>query len=411
MNTPDVPPSPIGKTRIPEFLQSPPSGVKLATFLASALFLASGLHGQTVIPANFSPSEANQPRTSADSVSPSAVPVVLTVQEDPGTTNSLLGALSAEPILTFESETVVVEEYRPLAVVGFRVGPIPTGSPIRVRFDVVGGTAAEGEDYWIDVKTVDVNPEFSSLGWGYLRFRLQDVDAAEPEETILLEASIEGSVVPPVRVEIRIRDAKAPGAVGFVSTRFSANEAAGVARVPIFRTKDPSSEGAAVLVYEGDSTLANALGASGSVTALFRAGESQAVVELPIEADSIAQGDRELRLRLVSASGGMTVMPELSETLLTVADDESTPSLGPLDIARRTSEGREGVQLTLRIPRGYQTRIEFTDSGMQGPWSTLTEALSGSTEGFAFVYDSFESGVQRMYRAVGPRPLEVTLPW
>jgi hypothetical protein len=96
--------------------------------------------------------------------------------------------LSAEPILTFESETVVVEEYRPLAVVGFRVGPIPTGSPIRVRFDVVGGTAAEGEDYWIDVKTVDVNPEFSSLGWGYLRFRLQDVDAAEPEETILLEA-------------------------------------------------------------------------------------------------------------------------------------------------------------------------------------------------------------------------------
>jgi len=342
-------------------------------------------------------------------VSPSAVPAAISGPEDRTGEVSLPGALAVQPVLIPDSAVVVVEEYRPLAFVQFRLDPINVTSPTRVRFDVVGGTATEGEDYWIDLKTVVLDPEVSSYGSGILRIRLQDVDAPEPDETILLDASIEGSPVPPVRIEVRIRDAQAPGAVGFVSTRFSANEAAGVATVRLFRTKDPSPEGSAVLSYEGDSTLANALGASGSVTALFRGGDSQAVVEVPIAADSIAQGYRELRLRLVSASGGMTTIPELSETLLTVADDESAPPLGPLDIARRTSEGREGVQLTLQIPRGYQARIEYTDSGMEGPWTVLTDVLGSGVEGFSF--DSFQSGVQRMYRAVGPRPLEVTLPW
>lgn len=425
MKTPDAPSSPAGKTRIPGLLQPPPRGAAIAVLLASALLLASGLHGQTTVPAISGPTAATPPQASTAGRSPSAVPALLPGPERlpsetslPGVVvnpeglapeNSLPGALAVEPALAFEAESFVVEEYRPLALVGFRVGPISTPSPIRVRFDVVGGTAAEGEDYWIDVKTVVVDPGIGSLGWGFLRIRLQDVDAPEPDETILLDASIEGSAVPPVRIEVRIRDAQAPGAVGFVSTRFSANEAAGVAQVRLFRTKDPSPEGSAVLSYEGDSTLANALGASGSVTALFRGGDSQAVVEVPIAADSIAQGYRELRLRLVSASGGMTTIPELSETLLTVADDESAPPLGPLDIARRTSEGREGVQLTLQIPRGYQARIEYTDSGMEGPWTVLTDVLGSGAEGFAF--DSFQSGVQRMYRAVGPSPLEVTLPW
>jgi hypothetical protein len=105
----------------------------------------------------------------------------------------------------------------------------------------------------------------------------------------------------------------------------------------------------------------------------------------------------------------MTTIPELSETALTVADDESPPPLGPLNIERRSSEGREGVQLTLQTPRGYQARIEYTDSGMEGPWTVLTDVLGSGADGFSF--DSFQSGVQRMYRAVGPSPLEVTLPW
>lgn len=141
-----------------------PTGV----LLASALLAASGLHAQTV-------------------------PATGSVPGDRAGETSLPGALAVQPVLLPDSEVFVVEEYRPLAFVGFRLDPILVTSPTRVRFDVVGGTAVEGEDYWIDVKTVLLDPEVSSYGLGILRIRLQDVDAPEPDETILLDASIEGS--------------------------------------------------------------------------------------------------------------------------------------------------------------------------------------------------------------------------
>ena len=314
-----------------------------------------------------------------------------------------------EPAVVFETNFFSVPEYRPLQFIPFRLESPPVADKVVVRFSVAGGTATEGQDYWMDQKVFEFDASSGAVADSILKLVLNDSDEKEPDETILLDVSIDGVTNEPVRIEVLIRDGQSPGQVGFNSTRFSANEASSGAEIRLFRTQNSRIEGNVTLSVDGDDGLVGAFPESRTVVVHFGADDSQASLIVPWVNDSFPQGNRELRLQLISADTGMTLIPELSTTVLTVADDESTPELGRLDIRRYVSEDREGVILSLQVPRGFRSRIEYTDSMLGENWTPLTDVDGADTEGLSF--DSFQSGTHRMYRATGLFPSDVTLPW
>lgn len=84
--------------------------------------------------------------------------------------------------------------------------------------------------------------------------------------------------------------------------------------------------------------------------------------------------------------------------------------LAPLTIRELVNDGIRGVQITSVVPRGFQQRIEYTETGLEGPWQILTVLLGQEGESLAF--DSYEESFgMRMYRSVPFDPLELTLPW
>ncbi len=314
-----------------------------------------------------------------------------------------------EPTLIVETNFFSVPEYRPLQFIPFRLESPPVPGKVVVRFSVAGGTATEGKDYWIDQKVFEFDASAGASIDYILRLVLNDSDEKEPDENILLDASIDGLTNEPVRIEVLIRDGQSPGQVGFVSSRFSANEVSGGAGVRLFRTQNSRTEGNVTLSVDGDVGLLGVFPENRTIVVHFGADDSQAALTVPWVNDALAQGNRELRFQLVSADSGLTLIPELSTTVLTVADDESTPELGRLDIRRYVSEDKEGVVLSLQVPRGFRSRIEYTDSMIGDNWTPLTDVYGADTEGLSF--DSFQSGTQRMYRATGLFPSDVTLPW
>ncbi len=314
-----------------------------------------------------------------------------------------------EPTLIVETNFFSVPEYRPLQFIPFRLESPPVPDKVVVRFSVVGGTATEGKDYWIDQKVFEFDATAGASIDYILRLVLNDSDEKEPDENILLDASIDGVTNELVRIEVLIRDGQSPGQVGFASSRFSANEASGGAGVRLFRTQNSKTEGKVTLSVDGDVGLLGVFPENRTIVVHFGADDSQATFTVPLANDALAQGNRELRFQLVSADSGLTLIPELSTTVLTVADDESTPELGRLDIRRYVSEDKEGVVLSLQVPRGFRSRIEYTDSMIGDNWTPLTDVYGADTEGLSF--DSFQSGTQRMYRATGMFPSDVTLPW
>lgn len=314
-----------------------------------------------------------------------------------------------EPTLIVETNFFSVPEYRPLQFIPFRLESPPVPGKVVVRFSVVGGTATEGQDYWLDRKVFEFDASAGASSDNILRLVINDSDEKEPDENILLDASIDGVTNEPVRIEVLIRDGQSPGQVGFASSRFSANEASGGAGIRLFRTQNSRTEGSVTLSVDGDAGLLGAFPENKTIVVHFGADESQVVLTVPWGNDALVQGNRELRFELISADSGLTLIPELSTTVLTVADDESTPELGRLDIRRYVAEDKEGVVLSLNVPRGFRSRIEYTDSMLGENWTPLTDVYGADSEGLSF--DSFQSGTHRMYRATGLFPSDVTLPW
>jgi Calx-beta domain len=317
--------------------------------------------------------------------------------------------LSDGPTLVFQTNFFAVREYLPLQFIPFRLDSPPGPGPVVVRFSVAGGTATEGEDYWIEQKVFEFEASFRGSTDNVVRLILNDADEKESDETLLLDASIDGVTNAPVRIEVLIRDAQSPGQVGFLSSRFSSSEASSRVEVRLYRTQDPTPEGNVTLSVDGDAGLVAAVTESQTVVVHFDAGASQAVLAVPLVNDTLSQGNRELRLGLVSADSGMTLISESSQTVLTVADDESTPELGQLDIRRSVSDDIEGVIVLLPVARGFRCRIEYTDSMTGDNWGVLTDVYGADIETTSF--DSFKAGLNRMYRATGPFPSDITLPW
>ncbi len=283
---------------------------------------------------------------------------------------------------------------------------------ITVRARFVSGTATPGQDFDTNqpVKVVPAVGGLGSMNWLPLPTIPDEIN--EGPETAVFELSIDGSTNSPVRMEVSLLDDMDPGEVGFVSTRFQVNEgsANGYAQIRLWRTLDTRQAATVTYRLEGAASALAVLGGQTNRTATFEPGQSQIFVQIPLVNNSEAQGNLDVTLILGSGEGGLKLMKGLESTVLTLADD-GTPSSGePLTISQYdVGGGQRGAMLSTRVSRGYQVRLESSDTGAAGPWRPYWIFEGADTERYAF--DSFDASVMRMYRILPPEPLDYTYPW
>lgn len=317
---------------------------------------------------------------------------------------------ASDVTLTVDYPKLEIPENKAYIPLIFQVkAPFYSPQEVTVRAAFVGGTATPGEDFSLEnlEKTVP-----AAFGSGFLAIPLILDEVNEGTETAVFELSIVGSTNPPVRMEITLLEDLNPGQVGFVSPRFSANEGSprGFVEIRLWRTLNTRNASTVTFRLEGRPEALAVLGGESRQTARFNPGESQIFHRIPLVNNTTADGTQDITLTVESSDDGATIMPGFGSTVLTLGDDETLPEPEPLVILEGGSEsGERGVLLSTRVPRGYQVRLEYTDTGMEGPWQPYWTFDGADTERFAF--NSFKASVQRMFRILPPEPLELTFPW
>lgn len=331
---------------------------------------------------------------------------------DPGTRDPG-GEPAAPPTLSLSNPRLEVNENRAYIPLFFSLNGSPWGTnDFRVRARFAGGTATPGEDFDLGeaFRDVPLQGGLNSINW--ITVPLIQDDVAEPDETALFDIWLEGSTAEPLRMEVLIRDDMAIGEVGFISTRFSANEGAPSGQVVVRMWRTLNMRNAATVTYrlEGDADVLATLGGEATRTAVFQPGDSQVFVSIPIVNDTKVQGTRDITLVIESSSDGMKPMKGFEKTVLTLADDETKPEAGALSIMEGASDaGERGVAISTLVPRGYQVRLEYSDAGVAGPWKVAWILDGADVERIAF--NRFDASLMRMFRIQPPEPLEMTLPW
>lgn len=326
---------------------------------------------------------------------------------DPG------GQPATPPTLSLSNPRLEVNENRAYIPLFFSLNGSPWGTnDLRVRARFAGGTATPGEDFDLAdaFRDVPLQGGLNSLNW--ITVPLIQDDVAEPDETALFDIWLEGSTAEPLRMEVLIRDDMAIGEVGFISTRFSANEGAPNGQVVVRMWRTLNMRNAATVTYrlEGDPDVLATLGGEATRTAVFQPGDSQVFVSIPIVNDTKVQGTRDITLVIESSSDGMKPMKGFEKTALTLADDETKPEAGALTIMEGASDaGERGVAISTLVPRGYQVRLEYSDTGVEGPWKVAWILQGSDVERIAF--NRFDASLMRMFRLQPPEPLDMTLPW
>ena len=315
--------------------------------------------------------------------------------------------------LKLDYPTLEIAEDRAYIPLFFTVlGDYRGTNDITVRARFVSGTATPGQDFDTNqpVRIVPAVGGLGSMNWLPLPTILDEIN--EGTETAVFELSIDGSTNAPVRMEVRLLDDLNPGEVGFVSTRFQINEGStnGYAQIRLWRTLNTRDAATVSYRLEGPASALGVLGGQTNRTATFQPGDSQIFVRIPLVNNAEAQGTLDVTLTLESIEGGLKLMKGYESTVLTLADDETPSSGEPLSISRYdVGGGQIGAMLSTWVARGYQVRLESSDTGAEGPWQLYWLFEGSDVERVAF--DSFESSVMRMYRILPPEPLDYTYPW
>ena len=332
-------------------------------------------------------------------------------QRDSGVDPNPFPELTASDVtLTVNYPTLEIPENKAYIPLIFQVkAPFYSPQEVTVRAAFVGGTATPGEDFSLENLEMKVPAAFGS---GFLAIPLILDEVNEGTETAVFELSIVGSTNPPVRMEITLLEDLNPGQVGFVSSRFSANEGSprGFVEIRLWRTLNTRNASTVTFRLEGKPEALAILGGEVRQTARFGPGESQIFHRIPLVNNTTSGGTQDITLTVESSDDGATIMPGFGSTVLTLGDDETLPEPEPLVILEGGSEsGERGVMLSTRVPRGYQVRLEYSDSGMEGPWQPYWTFEGADTERITF--NSFKASLQRMFRILPPEPLELTFPW
>jgi hypothetical protein len=387
------------QTRKPSFL----ARLLTVRFLCSAVVVSAILTSAS-LSAQVRPSPDTNPVPPAPQVEPELPPI----RPEPGAADGLQ-SLS----LKLDYPKLEISEDRAYIPLFFTIlGDYPGAMDITVRARFVDGTATPGKDFDMGqpVRVVPSQGGMGSTSWVSVPTILDEIN--EGTETAVFELSIDGSTNAPVRMEVSLLDDMNPGEVGFVSPRFQINEGStnGYVQVRLWRTLNTRQAVTVTYRLEGPASAMAVLGGQTNRTATFEPGQSQIFVRIPLVNNTEAQGTQEVLLTLETSDAGLKLMKGAESTVLTLADDETPGPAEPLTISEYDNgDGQRGVMLSTRVARGYQVRLESSDTGAAGPWRPYWIFEGADTERYAF--DSFEASVMRMYRVLPPEPLDYTYPW
>jgi hypothetical protein len=369
-----------------------------------AVLTASAILALAPLPAQIIPGRESAPGNPPERVEPAP--------EAPGLVPGGDGGLQG---LTLQADYPKLEiaENRAYIPLFFTVLGTYTGTnDVVVRARFISGTATPGADFELGEpeRSLPAQGGLTTMAWIPVPTLLDEVN--EGDETALFELSIVGSTNAPVRMEVTLLEDSNPGEVGFVSSRFQINEGStnGYAQIRLWRTLNTRQAATVAYRLEGPAAALAVLGGQTRRTATFQPGDSQIFVQIPLVNDTTAQGTQDVTLTLEPAEGGLKLMKGYESSVLTLADDETPSPAEPLTISEYDNGGgQRGVMLSTRVARGYQVRLESSDTGVAGPWRLYWLFEGSDVERVAF--DSFDSSVMRMYRILPPEPLDLTFPW
>jgi uncharacterized repeat protein (TIGR01451 family) len=152
-----------------------------------------------------------------------------------------------------------------------------------------------------------------------------------------------------------------PGILQFSAATYTANENAGTASIDVTRT---SGSGGTVTVHytitNGTASSADYTGAT-SGTLTFNNGDTTKTISIPIVNDSLDEVNETLNLALDTPTGG-AVLGAQTTAVLTITDDDPTPSLSINDVT--VTEGNSGTvdatfTVTLSAASGQTVTVNY----------------------------------------------------
>jgi hypothetical protein len=237
-----------------------------------------------------------------------------------GPNPAVLTITDNEPVLQFVAPKYVVAETAPEARITVRRTGALT-SPATVDYQITGGTATDGSDYTVSTGTLSFAPgkPTQTLSVGIVN---DSVD--EPNETVnlgLVNPSSGYGIGTPGQAVLTINDNDTAGEVQFSVVAYSVGEGGGLATIAVTRTG--TSELATVDYATSDETATTAgsdyTGTAGTLS--FGLGETTATIQVPINDDTLSEGNEYLTLTLGNPGGGLVLGSRSAATLWIVDDD------------------------------------------------------------------------------------------
>jgi hypothetical protein len=237
-----------------------------------------------------------------------------------GPNPAVLTITDNEPVLQFVAPKYVVAETAPEARITVRRTGALT-SPATVDYQITGGTATDGSDYTVSTGTLSFAPgkPTQTLSVGIVN---DSVD--EPNETVnlgLVNPSSGYGIGTPGQAVLTINDNDTAGEVQFSVVAYSVGEGGGLATIAVTRTG--TSELATADYATSDETATTAgsdyTGTAGTLS--FGLGETTATIQVPINDDTLSEGNEYLTLTLGNPGGGLVLGSRSAATLWIVDDD------------------------------------------------------------------------------------------
>jgi hypothetical protein len=235
-----------------------------------------------------------------------------------------------------------------------------TALPATVQFATAAGTATSGVDFQPASGTLTFAPGVTTQT---VTVAVVGDTAAEPNETFTVNLS--GPTNATIsdgqgQGTILNDDAAQPGAIQFLAAAASVGEGAGTAALVLTRTG--GSDGAVSVTVTTSNGTATAGADYTAVTQVvtFAAGQTSALVMVPILEDALAEGPETVNLALSAPTGGATLGAP-STAVLTIVDNEAQPGTIQFGAATFTAdENQLATVITLLRTGGADGAVSVT---------------------------------------------------
>jgi hypothetical protein len=299
--------------------------------------------------------------------------------------------------LQFSASSYTVVEGNTFNVVVLRAGN--TRVPASVDYTTQNGSAVAGSDYTASSGTLNFAAGENRKTIAVATVDNNDASAASKTLTVKLSNGAPDSVPPgKTTATLRILDNDGPGTIDFSNTSYSVVEGAGIATITVTRAS------AANLVESVDyKTTELAAGTGHAIagtdyttttgTLTFGTNEMSKSFQVPVNDDSVFEGDETLRVELLNPQNVTTplqapVIGTNNPATLTIVDDD-IPTFSFSSPTYSTDEADTGTDTTfdVTVTRGGDTSIPasvgYSDAGTGTATASTDYTLAAGTVNFA----------------------------